>query len=150
MQNISGGGFWSAVAPRTWVTLARWGSVSSGGCRHLGNGVLAEPCGRPEHVLGPAQQPQPQDVASHERIAPSPRPSASHVSISPTPHGTPHADRCSAARHVALHNQQPHAEKIIGCTQLRIATHLRDSKRHLLYGIIQCYLPPDTGKLIPP
>jgi len=25
-------------------------------------------------------------------------------------------------------------------------THLRTTKRHLTYGITQCYLPPDTGE----
>jgi len=29
-------------------------------------------------------------------------------------------------------------------------THRRATERHLLYGITQCYLPPDTGERDPP
>ena len=31
-----------------------------------------------------------------------------------------------------------------------MTSHLRATRRHLLYGITQCYLPPDTSELAPP
>ena len=31
-----------------------------------------------------------------------------------------------------------------------LQTDLRTTERHLPYVIIQCYLPPDTGKRVPP
>jgi len=34
--------------------------------------------------------------------------------------------------------------------QLRVKLHHRATKRHLPYGITQCYLTPDTGERAPP
>ena len=31
-----------------------------------------------------------------------------------------------------------------------MTSHLRATRRHLLYGITQCYLSPDTSELAPP
>jgi len=31
-----------------------------------------------------------------------------------------------------------------------MTSHLRVTRRHLPYGITQCYLPPDTSELAPP
>jgi len=31
-----------------------------------------------------------------------------------------------------------------------MTSHLRAMRRHLPYGIAQCYLPPDTSELAPP
>jgi len=39
----------------------------------------------------------------------------------------------------------------ISIRYLFVGTDLRATERHLLYGIAQCYLPPDTwGKRAPP
>ena len=31
-----------------------------------------------------------------------------------------------------------------------MTSHLRATRRHLPYGITQCYLSPDTSELVPP